>query len=215
MTRILLVDDQDMIRQGLAAILSAHPSIEVVAQAGTGEAGVIAVATERPEVVLMDLRMPGAGGVAATRRIKEEFPATRVLVLTTFDQDDNVLAAMRAGADGFLSKGAGPAELIEAVLGTAAGHRVLSDSAVEALVSSATAAPPPSAEAARVLDVLTAREREMVQAVVTGASNEEIAAELVLSPLTVKTHVNRAMTKLGARDRAQLVSIAVQAGLRP
>ena len=109
MTRVLLVDDQDMIREGLAAILSSRPDIEVVAQAATGEGGVIAVATERPDVVLMDLRMPGGGGVEATRRIKAEFPDTRVLVLTTFDQDDNVLAAMRAGADGFLSKGPGRA----------------------------------------------------------------------------------------------------------
>ncbi|WP_315584856.1 response regulator transcription factor [Actinomyces viscosus] len=216
MTRVLLVDDQDMIRQGLAAILSSHPDIEVVGQAATGESGVAAVATENPDVVLMDLRMPGAGGVEATGRIKAEFPHTRVLVLTTFDQDDNVLAAMRAGADGFLSKGAGPTELIDAVLGTAAGRRMLSDSAVNALVTTATATPqPPAADAAKVLEVLTAREREMVEAVVRGASNEEIAAELFLSPLTVKTHVNRAMTKLGARDRAQLVTIAVQAGLRP
>ncbi|WP_147680450.1 response regulator transcription factor [Actinomyces ruminicola] len=215
MTRVLLVDDQDMIREGLAAILSSHPEIEVIAQAATGESGVVAVATERPDVVLMDLRMPGTGGVDATRRIKAEFPAIRVLVLTTFDQDDNVLAAMRAGADGFLSKGAGPTELINAVLNTAAGRRVLSDSAVEALVTTATASEPPSPESAHVLDVLTAREREILEEVVRGASNEEIATELFLSPLTVKTHVNRAMTKLGARDRAQLVTIAVQAGLRP
>lgn len=122
---------------------------------------------------------------------------------------------MRAGADGFLSKGVGPTELIAAVLGTAAGHRVLSDSAVNALVATAAAVESPSRESARVLDILTAREREVVGAVVRGDSDEEIATEPFLSPLTVKTHVNRAMTKLGARDRAQLVTITVRAGVCP
>lgn len=219
MIRVMLVDDQELIRAGLRTIIDAHPELEVAAEAGDGITGIHVLGTTDVDVVLMDLRMPGIDGVETTRRIRAEHPAdeVRILVLTTFDQDENVLSALRAGADGFLSKGAGPAELTDGILRVARGGRALSDTAVDALVGHATepASAPVDPEIAERFAALTPRELEVVAFVVEGLDNAEIAARIFVSPFTVKTHANRAMMKVGARDRAQLVSLAVQAGIRP
>lgn len=219
MITVVLVDDQEVIRVGLRAILSDHTDIEVVGEVGDGLSAVRIVADLSPDVVLMDLRMPGIDGVEATRRIRTRHPAqvVRILVLTTFDQDENVLAALRAGADGFLSKGASPAELVDGILRVARGEHALSGSAVNAVVAHVSVTPGISvdAEAARLVAELTAREQEIVEYLVRGLTNREIADVLFLSPFTVKTHVNHAMVKLGVRDRAQLVTVAVRAGILP
>ena len=219
MIRVMLVDDQDMIRAGLRAIIGAHPELEVVDEAGDGLAVLRQLDDARPDVVLMDIRMPGIDGVEATRRIRLTRSAdqVRILVLTTFDQDENVLKALRAGADGFLSKGAGPAELTDAIISVAAGMRALSPSAVTAVVEHVVeqrTVDVDPALAARFAD-LTPREREVVTAIVSGLDNGEIAEQFFLSPFTVKTHANRAMAKVGARDRGQLVAMAVRAGITP
>ena len=217
MIRVMLVDDQEMIRTGLRAILGAHPDIEVVAEAADGLDVLRQLGTVQPDVVLMDIRMPGIDGVEATRRIRLGHPPERlrILVLTTFDQDDHVLQALRAGADGFLSKGAAPIELTDAILQVAAGGRALSPGAVSAVVDHVVdqrvIAVDPGL-AARFAE-LTPREREVVEAVVSGLDNGQIAEQFFLSPFTVKTHVNRAMVKVGARDRGQLVSLAIRAGV--
>ena len=219
MIRLVLVDDQEVIRAGLRAILSDHADIDVVGEVGDGLSAVRIVDDLTPDVVLMDLRMPGIDGVEATRRIRTSHPAhaVRVLVLTTFDQDENVLAALRVGADGFLSKGASPVELVDGILRVARGENALSGSAVNAVVAQLSASPGIAIdkEAARLVAELTARELEVVTYLVQGLTNREIAGALYLSPLTVKTHVNHAMTKVGARDRAQLVPVAVRAGILP
>jgi DNA-binding NarL/FixJ family response regulator len=216
---VVLVDDQEVIRVGLRAILSDRPDIDVVGEVGDGLSAVRIVTDLSPDVVLMDLRMPGIDGVEATRRIRARHPeqVVRILVLTTFDQDANVLAALRAGADGFLSKGASPAELVDGILRVARGEHALSGSAVNAVVEHVSVTPGISvdAEAARLVDELTARELEVVTYLVQGLTNREIAEALCLSPLTVKTHVNHAMVKLSVRDRAQLVTVAVRAGILP
>ena len=219
MIRVMLVDDQEMIRAGLRAIISAHPELDVVAEAGDGLAVLRQLDDARPDVVLMDLRMPGIDGVEATRRIRLTRPAeqVRILVLTTFDQDANVLQALRAGADGFLSKGAGPTELTDAIVAVAAGGRALSPSAVSAVVEHVVhqrAVDVDPVLAARFAE-LTPREREVVGAIASGLDNAEIAERFFLSPFTVKTHANRAMTKVGARDRGQLVALALRAGITP
>ena len=219
MITVVLVDDQEVIRVGLRAILSDRLDIEVVGEVGDGLSAVRIVTELSPDVVLMDLRMPGIDGVEATRRIRARHPeqVVRILVLTTFDQDANVLAALRAGADGFLSKGASPAELVDGILRVARGEHALSGSAVNAVVEHVSVTPGISvdAEAERLVDELTAREREVVTYLVQGLTNREIAEALCLSPLTVKTHVNHAMVKLSVRDRAQLVTVAVRAGILP
>ncbi len=219
MIRVMLVDDQEMIRAGLRTIIGAHPDLEVVAEAGDGLAVLRQLDEARPDVVLMDIRMPGIDGVEATRRIRLTTPPEqlRILALTTFDQDENVLAALRAGADGFLSKGAGPAELTDAIVRVAAGSRALSPGAVDAVVDHVVdqrviAVDP--ALATRFAE-LTPREREVVGAIVSGLDNSQIAEQFYLSPFTVKTHANRAMAKVGARDRAQLVTLAIRAGIHP
>jgi DNA-binding NarL/FixJ family response regulator len=216
---VVLVDDQEVIRAGLRAILSDEADISVVGEVGDGLSAVRIVAELEPDVVLMDLRMPGIDGVEATRRIRTSHPAgsVRILVLTTFDQDENVLAALRAGADGFLSKGASPAELVEGITRVARGENALSGSAVNAVVTHLTGTPgiPVDADAARKVAELTARELEILSYLVRGLTNKEIAEALFLSPLTVKTHVNHAMAKLDVRDRAQLVTVAVRAGILP
>ncbi len=219
MIRVMLVDDQEMIRAGLRAIVGSHPDLEVVAEAADGLAVVRDLESLQVDVILMDIRMPGVDGVEATRRIRltRSSEELRILVLTTFDQDENVLQALRAGADGFLSKGAGPAELTGAILEVASGRRALSPGAVSAVVDhvvqqrAVTADP---ALAARFAE-LTSREREVVAAIVSGFDNASIAEQFFLSPFTVKTHANRAMAKVGARDRAQLVAFAVRAGITP
>ncbi|WP_344116862.1 response regulator transcription factor [Kribbella alba] len=213
----MIVDDQEMIRIGLRAILEAQEDIRVVAEAGDGLRAVELVARDPVDVVLMDIRMPGIDGVEATRRIREVWDGARVkiIVLTTFDQDANVLAALRAGANGFLSKGVGPAELADGIREVAGGGGALSAAAAAALIGHVAQEPGVVVDEAlaRTFDALTARERQIVVAVASGRSNEQIAADMYLSPFTVKTHANRAMTKVGARDRAQLVAYAYQAGL--
>ena len=219
MIRVMLVDDQEMIRAGLRTIVGAHSDLEVVAEAADGLAVLRDLETVEVDVVLMDIRMPGIDGVEATRRIRLTRPPEqlRILVLTTFDQDENVLRALRAGADGFLSKGAGPAELTGAIVDVASGRRALSPGAIGAVVDHVVAPRAVTADPALVARFaeLTRREREVVGAIVSGLDNAEIAAQLFLSPFTVKTHANRAMTKVGARDRAQLVALAVRAGIGP
>jgi DNA-binding NarL/FixJ family response regulator len=217
MTTVLIVDDQEMIRVGLRAILDAQPDLEVVGEAGDGIQAVRLLADQPVDVVLMDIRMPGIDGVEATRRIRQRWPAdtVKIVVLTTFDQDENVFAALRAGANGFLSKGVGPTELAAGIQEVVAGGGALSAAAAAALIEHVHDQPAVTVDPALagMFAELTPREREIVIAAAAGRSNDEIAAELYVSPYTVKTHANRAMMKVGARDRAQLVAYAYRAGL--
>ena len=215
-TRVLLVDDQALIRAGFAAIISTEPDLQVVGEAATGDDGVRLARELRPDVVLMDIRMPGLDGIAATEHITgdPDLARVRVLVLTTFEMDETVLSALRAGAAGFLGKDVGPSGLLHGIRTVAAGEALLSPVATRTLVEHYLAVPSGSAGAVdRRLEVLTEREREVVVLVARGLSNDEIATELFVSPHTAKTHVSRAMTKLAARDRAQLVVLAYQSGL--
>ena len=219
MIRVVLVDDQEMIRYGLRTILGAQPQLEVVGEAADGLAALQLLEHVDADVVLLDIRMPGIDGVETTRRLRRTHPsqALRIIVLTTFDQDENVLAALRAGADGFLSKGVGPAELVAGITDVAAGGGALSASAAAALIGHVAAeqVTPADPEMVKRFEALTPREREVVVAIVSGLDNAQIARDMFLSPFTVKTHANRAMTKVQAKDRAQLVSYAVRAGIRP
>lgn len=213
--RVLLADDQALIRAGYKMILDAEPDLEVVGEAVNGRDAVYQARTTRADVVLMDIRMPEVDGIEATRRIAadDDLAGVRILVLTTFENDENVLHAVRAGASGFLGKNVGPDELIHAIRVVAAGDALLSPKATRGLVQHVLDRPEPSPDIVAALGRLTDREREVVVLVAQGLSNEDIAERLSLSPLTAKTHVNRAMTKLGARDRAQLVIAAYQGGL--
>jgi DNA-binding NarL/FixJ family response regulator len=216
---VALVDDQSLVRAGFQALLSSEPDIEVVATAADGAAGVAAARAHRPDVVLMDIRMPGVDGLQATAQITAdpELAGTRVVVLTTFELDEYVFGALRAGASGFLLKDLEPTDLIAAVRVVAAGEALLAPRLtrrlIEAFVQGTPAVPPVDADRADPLQVLTPREREVLALVGRGASNGEIAEALVLSPLTAKTHVARLFAKLGARDRAQLVVLAYESGL--
>ncbi|WP_328475179.1 response regulator transcription factor [Actinoplanes sp. NBC_00393] len=213
--RVLLADDQALIRAGFRMIIDSEPGFEVVAEATDGREALGLARTARADVVLMDIRMPHMDGLEATRRIgaDDDLAGVRVLVLTTFENDDNVFLALQAGASGFLGKGVAPEDLLHAIRVVAGGEALLSPRATQALVGRfldhlRPVTPPPPA-----LDELTEREREVLVLVAHGLSNGDIAGRLHLSPLTAKTHVNRAMTKLGVRDRAQLVVIAYQCGL--
>jgi DNA-binding NarL/FixJ family response regulator len=215
--RVLLADDQALIRAGFAALVSSADGMEVVGEALDGDDAVRQVRELLPDVVLMDIRMPGKDGISASEQITRDPDLTqvKVIVLTTFEQDDYVLAALRAGASGFLGKGVEPTELIEAIRIVAGGESLLSPKATSALIARLLSQPQagdPSAVSSE-LDALTPREREVVSLVALGLNNDQIADRLFLSPLTAKTHVNRAMTKLSVRDRAQLVVLAYQAGL--
>ncbi len=215
--RVLLADDQVLIRSGFAALIGSDAALEVVGEASDGAEAVRQATALRPDVVLMDIRMPGVDGLTAARQITEspELADVRVIVLTTFEADEYVLQALRSGASGFLGKSVEPEELLEAIRVVARGDALLSPRATRSLIARFLDQPeqgrPPLP--GTTLDVLTDREREMVALVAHGLSNEDIAGRLFLSPLTVKTHVNRAMSKLGARDRAQLVVLAYQTGL--
>lgn len=217
MIRILIVDDQDMIRAGLRAILSSDPRLGVVADVGDAFAALDILQETAVDVVLMDIRMPGIDGVEATSRIRARFTAEQlaVIILTTFEQDANVLAALRAGANGFLGKGVAPAALIGGIIDVVEGGGILSAAAAAATISAFAEAPARQVdeEMAERFTALTPRERDVVVAIARGLSNEDIGREMFVSPYTVKTHANRAMSKVGARDRAQLVAFAYRAGL--
>ncbi|MFX4294980.1 response regulator [Streptomyces bohaiensis] len=216
-TTVLLVDDQALLRSAFRVLVDSEPDMTVVGEAADGDAAV-RVLRQRPcDVVLMDIRMPGTDGIAATRAITADpaLAAVRVVILTTFEQDDYVVEALRAGACGFLGKSAGPDELLTAIRVAAAGEALLSPSATRGLIERFLAGdgPGPSPQAAAGLATLTAREREVLLEVARGRSNDEIALRLHVSPLTVKTHMNRLLAKLAARDRAQLVMTAYESGL--
>ncbi|WP_035854990.1 response regulator [Cryptosporangium arvum] len=212
MIRIVLVDDQDLVRAGLRALLTHDDDLTVVGEAADGASGVEVVRRLRPDVVLMDVRMPGVDGVAATARITAELPAVRVVVLTTFDTDEHLFDALRAGASGFLLKDIRPGPLREAVRTVAAGEALLAPAVTRRVIAAAAVHRPGSDTR---LDALTGREREVLAEVATGRSNDEVAAVLYLSPATVRTYVSRLLTKLGARDRAGLVVVAYETGLVP
>jgi DNA-binding NarL/FixJ family response regulator len=214
--RVLLADDQELLRATFRLLLDSVPDLQVVGEAATGADAVALARATRADVVLMDIRMPGMDGIEATRRITtdDDLAGVRVLVLTTFETDDLVSAALRAGASGYLGKGVAPATLIDGIRTVAAGESLLSPAATTALIQQYLAQPdarplPLSPELAQ----LTAREREITALAALGLSNDEIAERLVISPATAKTHVNRAMMKTGSRDRAQLVVFAYRNGL--
>jgi len=212
--RVLLVDDQPLIRTGLRALLDAEDDLEVVAEAEHGEAAVELAAEHHPDLVLMDVQMPVLDGIEATRRIvgDERLADVRVVVLTNYGLDEYVFDALRAGASGFLVKDTEPEEIVQALRVVADGDALLSPGITRRLISEFVARPAEVVSAA-TLDALTAREREVVALVGNGLNNDEIAERLVVSPTTAKTHVSRAMTKTGVRDRAQLVVLAYESGL--
>ncbi|GAA3080935.1 response regulator [Streptosporangium carneum] len=212
--KVLLADDQALVRAGFRSLLGRSRELTVVGEAATGDEAVRQARATEPDVILMDIRMPGMDGIEATRRVLAERPATRVVILTTFDTDEHVFAALRAGASGFLTKEVEPAELRRAVALVAAGEALLSPSVTRRVVEQFAHRPVPvSGDALEALEVLTAREREVVRLVAEGLSNDQIAAKLVISPLTAKTHITRALTKLDVRDRVQLVILAYESGL--
>jgi len=216
-TTILLVDDQAMIRVGLRTILEAHDDLTVVGEAGDGFEALRFLETTTVDVVLLDVRMPGIDGVETTRRLRERFSAEqlRIVILTTFEQDEIVVSALRAGANGFLGKTVGPRELVAGINEVVLGGGALSAAAQAAVIAQV------SSQSDRVIDTdaqerlraLTPREHDVVVAIARGGDNDGIGREMFVSPYTVKTHANRAMAKLGVRDRAQLVSLAYRAGL--
>lgn len=213
--RVALADDQPLVRAGFAMILSAEADIEVVGEAGDGAAAEALVRHTKPDVVLMDIRMSGLDGLQATRRIAGDpaLAGVRVVILTTFELDEYVFDALRCGASGFLVKHTEPQELVRAVREVASGEALLSPSVTRRLIAEFAGQSPRPAAAPEAFDELTAREREVVELVALGLNNQEIAEELVLSPATARTHVSRAMIKVNARDRAQLVVLAYQSGL--
>ncbi|MFI5833166.1 response regulator [Micromonospora sp. NPDC051300] len=215
MIRVLLADDQDLVRIGLRALVESEDDLTVVGEAADGLAAVAVARRERPDVVLMDVRMPGVDGIEATRRIVGDptLADTRVVVLTTFELDEYVFDALRHGASGFLTKDTRPVELLRAIRLVAEGEALLSPSVTRRVVREFATRPTRVPRPHPRLDALTDREREVVGLVGEGLSNAEIAERLVVSPATARTHVSRAMVKLGARDRAQLVVFAYQSGL--
>jgi DNA-binding NarL/FixJ family response regulator len=215
MTRVLLADDQSLIRAGFRILLEAADDIEVVGEAADGAQAVDLARRERADVVLMDIRMPRVDGLEATRRIAadDDLAGVKVIILTTFESDEYVYQAIRAGASGFLVKDSEPAELIHAVRVVARGDALLSPSVTRRLITDLATRPERPPSTGREISGLTDREREVMTLVAAGLSNDEIAGQLFVSPLTSKTHVSRIMTKLNARDRAQLVVLAYECGL--
>jgi DNA-binding NarL/FixJ family response regulator len=213
--RVLLVDDQALIRAGFRAVIDSADDLDVVGEVDDGTHAVEVIKQTRADVVLMDIRMPGRDGIETTRAITadDDLAGVRVIVLTTFELDEYVVAAMAAGASGFLDKGVDPQVLLDAIRVVAAGDALLTPRATRALLASIEPAPTKTPIDARAVEELTPREREIVGLVGQGLSNDEIAQRLFVSPLTAKTHVSRAMTKLHARDRAQLVVVAFRTGL--
>ena len=214
MIRVLLADDQSLVRAGFKALLDAQPDIEVAGESADGEEALRKVRELRPDIVLMDIRMPLVDGLAATRRITDEpdLEHVKVVMLTTFELDEYVFEAIRSGASGFLVKDTEPDELLRAVRAVVGGDALLSPSVTRRLISEFAARSKEPTNTVSLAE-LTEREREVMALVGIGMSNEEIARRLVVSPLTAKTHVSRTMVKLGARDRAQLVVMAYESGL--
>lgn len=219
MIRVMIVEDQDIVRTGLRTIVEHQPDLEVVAEAPDGFAALAAWEAARPDIVLMDIQMPGIDGVEVTRRIRATATdwRVRILVLTTFEKDENVVNALRAGADGFLGKGAAPTEIVDSIRSVAAGGHALSNTALGSVIGHVVEErrAPGDPEMLQRFTTLTPRERQIVEALVKGNDGDSIARHFFLSPFTVKTHMHRAMAKVGARDRAQLVTFAVRAGILP
>jgi DNA-binding NarL/FixJ family response regulator len=213
--RVMLADDQALVRAGFASLLGRARDLAIVGEASTGDEAVRLARAVRPDVILMDIRMPGLDGIAATSQIvaDPQLRDCRVVVLTTFETDEHVFAALSAGASGFLTKEVEPDELRRAVRVVAGGDALLSPSVTRRVVSQLAHRPPPATDAKLRLAVLTAREVEVVLLVAAGLSNDQIAERLVISPMTAKTHIGRAITKLAVRDRVQLVITAYETGL--
>jgi DNA-binding NarL/FixJ family response regulator len=211
--RVLLVDDDDLMRAGLKAVLSTDDGIEIVGEAGDGRTAIHETQLRRPDVVLMDVRMPGLDGIAATRQVLAASPEAKVAILTTFEQDDYIFGALNAGASGFLLKRTKPEELIAAIHTIAAGESLLSPSVTRTVIERMAAHPLADGATQRRLETLTPREREVLELIARGLSNAEIARELVVEESTVKTHVKRVLMKLDLRDRVQAVIFAYESGL--
>jgi DNA-binding NarL/FixJ family response regulator len=210
---VLVVDDDDLMRAGLKAVLSSDETLEVVGEASDGDGAVDKVRTLHPDVVLMDVRMPNVDGIAATREVVSAAPEAKVVILTTFEEDDYIFGALNAGASGFLLKRTSPEELITAIHAVAAGDSLLSPSVTRRVIDRMAQQPAAELGIDRRLDELTPREREVLEQVARGLSNGEIAAELVIEESTVKTHVKRILMKLRLRDRVQAVIFAYESGL--
>jgi DNA-binding NarL/FixJ family response regulator len=213
MTRVLIADDDDLMRAGLVELLTADPDIEIIGQAATGREAVERARRLAPEVVLMDVRMPDLDGIGATRELSRSAPGVRVLILTTFEQDDYVFGALRVGASGFLLKRARPEELIAAVHTIAAGEALLSPSVTRRVIDRMAQQPTPELADQAKLGLLTPREREVLELIARGLSNREIATALAVEESTIRTHVKRILMKLELRDRVQAVIFAYETGL--
>lgn len=211
--RVLLADDQDLIRAGFRMILAVEDSIEVVGEAADGRQAIDAVSRHRPDLVLMDVQMPDLDGIAATVRIKEQSPETKVVILTTFDSDEYLFESLQAGASGFLLKNSDPDDLVSAIHSVAEGHALLAPEVTSKVIARFARAPGQSAKYDKRIAELTAREKDVLVLIARGMSNAEIAAELFLGEATVKTHVSRILTKLDVRDRVQAVVAAYESGL--
>jgi DNA-binding NarL/FixJ family response regulator len=211
--RVLIVDDDDLMRAGLRGVLSSDASIEVVGEASDGRDAMYRTRLLHPDIVLMDVRMPDLDGISATRDLLDAFPEVRVVIVTTFEQDDYIFGALRAGASGFLLKRTRPEELVAAVHTVADGDSLLSPSVTSRVIERMAQQPASDVKTDARLDELTPREREVLELVARGLSNGEIAAALVVEESTVKTHVRRMLAKLGARDRVQAVIFAYETGL--
>jgi DNA-binding NarL/FixJ family response regulator len=212
--RVLIVDDDDLMRAGLRGVLASDDAIEIAGEAADGRDAVYRARKLKPDVVLMDVRMPDVDGITATRQLLEALADTRVVILTTFEEDDYIFGALNAGASGFLLKRTRPEDLIAAIHTVAAGDSLLSPSVTSRVIARMARQPAPDATRDARLGDLTPREREVLDALARGLSNAEIAAELVIEESTVKTHVKRVLVKLGVRDRVQAVIFAYESGLR-
>jgi DNA-binding NarL/FixJ family response regulator len=211
--RVLIVDDDDLMRAGLKSVLATDDSVQVVGEIGDGRAAAPCTRERRPDIVLMDIRMPDLDGIAATREVLEASPDVKVVILTTFEEDDYIFGALNAGASGFLLKRTRPEELIAAIHTIAAGDSLLSPSVTRRVIDRMAGDPPVAVSSGRRLDALTPREREVLELLARGLSNGEIATSLFVEESTVKSHVKRVLMKLGLRDRVQAVIFAYESGV--